>query len=667
MATYGEQLILKLLQSLPKPKEYFWKAETTIVNSRPSSHSNPDFVIVNMWMGVIVLEVKDWVHIRKASQDEVVIERRDGTIMSQNNPVNIAKEYTFNLIHNFEKREELHQKQGKHAGKLNFPWRYAVAMPNIKRAVIQKIEDAGVWKPGTVLSREDLTPANFEKALWNIPGAWKLTQPLNNAILDVIRGVLDPRVVITDASGQDTGTVTIPQQSLITEALPPVPDKPATLPGLSQDDLPPEAASLVQSQTIRLVRGVAGSGKSLVLVQRAQHLAEQYPDRRILVLAFNTDLTDDLKQRIPASPNVEVTNFHKVCSRILGSQWRSPNDTQNLMGWLRHDAQALIDQLQLPVEFVAAEIEYRKEMEVFDNEQYLQVERRGRGQALTKAKREIVNQIFSRYRQYQQDRGWIDWADVPYLALAALQPTHPLWHSYDVILIDEAQDFAPSWVKVIKTLLKPNGALFMCDDPTQSIFRFYSWRQKGVDVQGQTRILRVPFRNTQAISEAAHALIAADNLLSQTGDVTSPNLTSYPLLPGCKPLLNDCHNLEREIRFVEQQALSLVKAGTPAHNIAILCHDKRLTEYWGNLRQQGCYVESFWKMKGLEFQAVLIPHLHTVVDQGSLPPDEPTISEIRRRVFTAMTRARHTLILSYEGQFPEALAPIEPYVEKAAL
>jgi hypothetical protein len=44
--------------------------------------------------------------------------------------------------------------------------------------------------------------------------------------------------------------------------------------------------------------------------------------------------------------------------------------------------------------------------------------------------------------------------------------------------------------------------LFLADDPMQSIYRYYSWREKGVPVAGRTRWLRIPYRNTREIYQA---------------------------------------------------------------------------------------------------------------------------------------------------------------------
>src|SRR5690606_38080419 len=138
-------------------------------------------------------------------------------------------------------------------------------------------------------------------------------------------------------NGIPTGILTLDQEAEITRPLPNKPTKkPAVQLRLFDDDLlTEEARGIAEATSVRLVRGVAGSGKSLVLARRAQYLAEQYPDLKILVMAFNKDLTADLRRRIGSAPNLVVSNFHKVCKDIIGPAWRSPF---SLESWLYHRA-----------------------------------------------------------------------------------------------------------------------------------------------------------------------------------------------------------------------------------------------------------------------------------------------------------------------------------------
>jgi len=653
MPTYGERLVANLLKSLPKDK--FYSIAEPHIPTTKSARQNPDFVIVGAELGVIVLEVKDWKKLKQVNQKEIVVETNNGELRKEENPVLTAKEYAHNLANRFEEFKELFKKyRGKTT--LKFPWTYAVAMPHIEDDLLRRCEAKGIWDVGRVLGKDDLTLENIEKALNKLPQIWHLVDPLDMNTLDIIRGVVDPSIIISDQEGKVQGMVTIDQARLVHEPLKPQ-NRPnqATLP---LEILANDTMKIAESASVRLVRGVAGSGKSLVLARRAQHLAEQYPDLKILVLAFNVDLVSDLQRRIPGSPNLEIINFHKMCSRILGKKWRSPIEPT---GWLENQFQNLLRQHDMSVEFVAEEIEYRKELGLMDNTTYLDFNRVGRGGALQRDKREVINTIFDQYIRHHDAQRIVDWADIPFLALAEIANDHPLQHHYDVILIDEAQDFAPSWIRIVNELLKSGGTLFICDDPTQSLFRGFSWKQKGVDVVGRTRILSVPFRCTREISQAAYSLIAGD---AKPEEAVEPDLTTYQLLSGEKPILVNCRDLSDEIDFIRHQASLISQSGIPASQIAILCHSKRIIKHWAYLRDQGFYVASFNQMKGLEFRAVLLPHLHTVFQQSNPESDETSANAIRRRVFTAMTRARENLILSYHNVFPSELAPLEAYVQR---
>ncbi len=390
--TKGEKLVSALLSKLPK-NEYYVCEEPMIYSNRQSAHICPDFVVVNAWLGVIVLEVKDWVQLSRVDQQHVEIIRRDGVLDRHENPVLTALAYAHNLENRFKANVELLHATGPFQGKLKFPWRNAAILTNIQRATIQEVIEKGIWQAGSVISSNDLTPELFIHALRNIPGAWKLREPLDRYTLDLIRSTLDPEIIVQDKQGTPRGIITPHQKQVIVEPLP------KTV--ITEDVLVGEAEDLVESSSVRLVRGVAGSGKSLVLVRRAQFLADQHPDTRILVMAFNNDLTADLKQRLSATTAVEVTNFHKICRKVLGDEHKNVKDVKD---WVYKHYLEFGCEDDLPQEFLVEEIKYRKDIECYDSDMYLELERKGRGQRLTKDKRRTINQIFERYvkAQYEQ-------------------------------------------------------------------------------------------------------------------------------------------------------------------------------------------------------------------------------------------------------------------------
>ena len=67
----------------------------------------------------------------------------------------------------------------------------------------------------------------------------------------------------------------------------------------------------------RVVRGVAGSGKTAVLVCRARLLGERFPTRRILVTCYTRSLAGQLRHTLSPYPNVTVENLDSLMSEAI--------------------------------------------------------------------------------------------------------------------------------------------------------------------------------------------------------------------------------------------------------------------------------------------------------------------------------------------------------------
>lgn len=645
--TYGENRVRSLLENLPNRKQFFWRAEPRLYNQR-TARLQPDFIVVGAYLGVLVLEIKDWVAILEATQDQVIIRRRDGTQMMQDNPVRAAQDYAYALMDMLRARAELLHQNGKHQGRLTFPVGYAVILPNLPQAIIQQGIESNIWREGEVIGREALSsPEVFEEALTNVRMPFSLQGAISPSALDVIRGVIDPKLVVKDSENRDIGTISLAQERIIEEVPKSLESQQLdlTASGVPHDIADVLEESLQPELDVRMIRGVAGSGKTLVLVERARKLIEQYPDKRILVVTFNRNLAESLRAKID-QPAVKTLDFHQLCFEIVG--WVAYHRSDEIVSWLRRNEAEALKALNLPAEFVAAEIEYRKDMSLWDDDAYLHVERKGRERPLGAEARQIISGIFQRYRAYQRAEDFWDWADAPHKALAALQNRHPLRHAYDAILIDEAQDFAPSWIAVIKALIKPRGHLFMCEDPSQSIFRLHSWQERGVSIAGRTRILAVPYRSTRAIAEVAHRLLENDPFVQ---DRVPPDLRTYALTAGDPPELAQFSLLQEEASYAHKIITQVTAQGIPPDQIAVLLPHKHLETFHTALQEQDIRLLTFRTMKGLEFRVVIVPHLHTLFEGA----DEATLSKAKRLLFTAMTRAREQLYLSFAGEMPEPL------------
>jgi superfamily I DNA and RNA helicase len=112
----------------------------------------------------------------------------------------------------------------------------------------------------------------------------------------------------------------------------------------------------------RIVYGVAGSGKIVLLVARAKTLSQQTPEAEILVLCFNVSLAAYLRGVLASCGNVTVYHFdgwakaNRVVRRwgtvtepsetneSLGA--RLKNQLQNGAGHFRHFDAVLVDEAQ---------------------------------------------------------------------------------------------------------------------------------------------------------------------------------------------------------------------------------------------------------------------------------------------------------------------------------
>jgi|GEM_PF-386151 hypothetical protein len=686
--THGEKLVYNLLKALPK-KEFFFRYEPQIVNG--SSAAKPDFVVVSALLGVLIIEVKDWVELAGGKQDYTTIRGRDGILTNQTNPLRQAEGYAYDLKERFKSRAELwEERKGRQA--LKFPWQVMVALPYITQGRITQFEAAGIWQRGVVAGRERLANAStFETAIRALPWLFKPERPLSLDMLDIIREIIDPSLSVEDRDGRSIGTLTRAQEALIGEPIKILQPKQTSF--FPEESLSIEAEGVAENAEARLVRGVAGSGKTLVLMRRARRLLHDYPNGRFLVLTFNRELARDLEERIAAltshnaltpspSPsgrgeasneltdeeetapvqrfsNLDILNLHRIFRAVLAPIWHDPIKPQS---WLKVHAAAEIQQLEKPLSFIEDEFAWRIEHNILTDNAYFAADRSGRSYPLGQSQRGLINTMFNRYRMWKDDQQlihqpWFDWDDVPFLAEQTLLDNPHLAYraAYDAILIDEGQDFTPSWMRVVRLLLKPNGSLFICDDPAQSIFHSYSWAQKGVAVSGRTVHLKVPFRSTREISQAAHALVNADDLLRGAAEKSELDLMSYELSSGQLPALIACASEDDERRFVNERIAALIAEGVPPVQIAVLCPRKNQLGAWSLLEKLGVYRQFYEKMKGLEFVAVFLPQLETCFDDGA---DAEQIAAMRRKIFTAMTRARRRLFMTYHGRLPTPLNPL---------
>jgi hypothetical protein len=110
---------------------------------------------------------------------------------------------------------------------------------------------------------------------------------------------------------------------------------------------------------------------------------------------------------------------------------------------------------------------------------------------------------------------------------------------FDLLVIDESQDFNPEWVDALYQELKPNGCLYVLGDENQQLYD-----REPFDLAGAVRIeCNENFRTPQNVVHAINKL----NLIDQTIEACSdhageaPHFYTYDDQPGAHTLaLNEC-------------------------------------------------------------------------------------------------------------------------------
>jgi superfamily I DNA/RNA helicase len=302
--------------------------------------------------------------------------------------------------------------------------------------------------------------------------------------------------------------------------------------------LSPDVETTVSAEAPRLVTGVAGSGKSLVLLYRAALVTKLSPEKRCLILTHNKPLIYDLERRLRCltkSANIECIHFQKWCWHRCGSYQRilRPSEKE---AFVAEAAAGTSNSLEFPITFLSEEFEWIKDYDLHDLDRYLQSKRTGRGRRLNEQQRRAVFTIFEGYQERLIRNRLLDWSDLPSLVLKKVRIGELNLPTYDYVFVDEAQFFAPVWLKIVQFLVKPDGGqLMLAADPTQGFLkRRESWAACGMNMRGRTVRLERAYRNSKGILEFAVSYYR-NRLQGEDEDVNLPTPDQMDCLPPGPP------------------------------------------------------------------------------------------------------------------------------------
>lgn len=331
-ATTGERLFFRTLKTF-LPDDYIVYFEPEIQGKRP------DFVIIGPDLGIVVLEVKDYTKntLFQLNHDEWHIVTTSGDQAVIKSPMKQARDYMFHVVDVLKKDKNLVQLDGKHKFQLKFPYGHGVVFTRLYSKDFIKDGLYSVIEPHLCLTRDEIDPEKeefseevlMEKILNMFVVPFRLREPLSIEDINAIRYHLFPEVRI---SAEFKAPVPYQDQLLL------------SLHDIKTMDLHQENLAKQIGDKNRLIRGVAGSGKTIILASRAKMLLKQNPDWKILILCFNISLANAIQQMINHMLNEpeDLFDFDPGSKEVQNQNII----VRNFHSWLKHDLK--MNEYQLP-------------------------------------------------------------------------------------------------------------------------------------------------------------------------------------------------------------------------------------------------------------------------------------------------------------------------------
>lgn len=369
----------------------------------------------------------------------------------------------------------------------------------------------------------------------------------------------------------------------------------------------------------RLIFGVAGSGKTIMLVARVRYLAQRHPDWHILVLCYNKLLRDMLRDLIIPSDfqaSIEVYNFHKWAQNLINCD----SDLRDLYS-----------------QSLARAKEERKENEFFTNVV------------------PTLLKIFLEKCKLSESEEPGEGGPVKFVGSG--------FH-YDAILIDEAQDFTKSWLEATVFALNPEtDSLFIACDGIQGIYarKKFRWKEVGINAVGRVKKFTKSYRNPRKIGECAMNILPAELFENIDTEDAILHTKEYAGIQGHVDLIIR-PNRDKEYEFIRDTLLQIMKEPSTiiiifkyrldlkkiqTHPFILLLEESHIrwrVSQRGNSSGENFMIITPHSAKGLEAEIVIIPEL-----------DKYSSSSDFQLLYVAMTRAIKKLILTSSKKTPLVL------------
>jgi mRNA-degrading endonuclease RelE of RelBE toxin-antitoxin system len=427
------------------------------------------------------------------------------------------------------------------------------------------------------------------------------------------------------------------------------------------------------------VSGSAGTGKTIVALHRAAHLARMHPDARVLLTTFSDTLANALRTKLRRllggeprlAERIDVYSLSAIGLRLYKAHFgqatiASRDDISSLV----QEAASAIGDHKFGRHFLLTEWEQVVDAWQLESwESYRDVVRLGRKTRLPEAQRKMLWAIFERVREALQSRRLITFAALFTSLAVAIAKSKKL--VFDFAVVDEAQDISPAHLRFLAALGADRpSALFFAGDLGQRIFQQpFSWKSLGVDIRGRSRTLRVNYRTSHQIRTQADRLLGAT--VTDVDGNSEERSDTVSVFNGPPPAILSLNSEREEVDATARWIAELTKSGLLPHEFGVFVRSEaQLDRARAAVKEGGLafkvldeHVETvtghvsigiMQLAKGLEFRAVIVmacddeviplqERIETVGDDADLREVHDTE---RHLLYVACTRARDHLLVT---------------------
>ena len=438
-----------------------------------------------------------------------------------------------------------------------------------------------------------------------------------------------------------------------------------------------------------LVRGVPGSGKTVVLVEKVKQILETASEAKILFITFNHTLKSYLEMQLQGvsynHAQFSLTTYHVWAKEVLNQVITlGKNDFRYIDNifykmYREHESKSRYFTDKTYESFVKEEWEWMKGKAITNVDEYVKVARTGRSIALSPSARKELYAFFEQVEGVILSRNLVPHANYGMLVMRHAEAIREVY-GYTHVFVDEAQDLTQAEMTSLSRIVGEDGQLVIAADLGQKIYKTdFTWKSAEVNIQGgRTKTLDIAHRSTKQIMDLAASLLAHDPLV-KTEEEGRPQKV---VREGSLPLVVKVKN---EKKAVIELMKAIMEADTDAR-IGILCYSNAAADNFvkvlekqnipsvkidrngGDMQSSGAKLMTMHGAKGLEFDGVIItglnerfPSFYKVLEDDK----EEHINSSRRLLYVSMTRARKDLYLLCNGDSSQFINELnEKYYEK---